>query len=75
MIIFCKFLLMSYLFHCIFVGACSETIVSISGENRVIPVGYGFNLSCKFTCLRPQHVAQIWREDVHEVVFLFLTFL
>lgn len=55
----------SVLYQC--AGRCSETIVSISGSDLVLPAGKPFDLSCKFGCLGPHHVAQMWRDNGKEV--------
>ncbi|AWP04747.1 Hypothetical protein SMAX5B_016304 [Scophthalmus maximus] len=47
-------------------GGCSETLVSISEYDRVLSAGQGFTLSCEFTCLGVQHVAQLWRNQEFE---------
>ncbi|XP_078121034.1 uncharacterized protein LOC144527052 isoform X2 [Sander vitreus] len=59
------FLVMSLLYWSQAKGGCSGAIVSISGD-RELSAGDGFNLSCQFTCLRAQHVAQLWRKSPHE---------
>ncbi|GAA6229450.1 uncharacterized protein LOC122886646 isoform X2 [Lates japonicus] len=44
-------------------GGCSETLVSISGDNGELSAGESFKLSCEFTCLGAHHVAQLWRNS------------
>lgn len=51
-------------------GGCSGTIASISGNDRVLPAGNGFNVSCRFACLRPKHIAQLWWDSGREVDLL-----
>lgn len=53
---------------------CSGTVVSIFGQDRVVPAENGFNVSCKFHCLRPQHIAQLWRDRGYEVDLLQMLF-
>lgn len=58
------------------VAGCSGPIVSIFGrDDWVLPAGEGFKLSCEFTCLRPKHVAQLWRDSRQEVGKVFQHFL
>ncbi|KAI9537833.1 hypothetical protein NQZ68_020806 [Dissostichus eleginoides] len=47
-------------------GGCSRAIVIISGDDRLLSSGEGFNLSCEFSCLRAHHVAQLWRSAPQE---------
>ncbi|KAK2843978.1 hypothetical protein Q5P01_010637 [Channa striata] len=56
------FLIMSLLHWTQTEGRCSAA-VSITGQDRQLSVGEGFKLSCEFTCLGGQHVAQLWRNS------------
>ncbi|XP_059201298.1 uncharacterized protein LOC131981023 [Centropristis striata] len=60
------FLLMGLLCWSQSEGGCSETVVSISGDDRQLSAGDGFNLSCEFTCLRAHHIAQLWWRSPQE---------
>jgi len=50
------------------VGVCSQALVSISPREMFVHTGAHFKLSCEFTCLSAQHVAQLWRDYGNKVV-------
>ncbi len=60
-------LFMSTSFTASSVAGCSTSVSISGGDDRVLPAAEGFKLSCEFTCLRPHHVAQLWRDSTHEV--------
>ncbi|KAM9718415.1 uncharacterized protein ACNS7B_019602 [Menidia menidia] len=52
-------------------GICCHPLVHISPKSAFeLPPGAHFKLSCEFTCLHAQHVAQLWRENGKEKVSL-----
>lgn len=48
-------------------GCDNGALASMYRADSVVPAGGSFNLTCEFICLKPHHVAQLWRMTEHGV--------